>query len=157
MNEINQIKQNINELDKDTIRHTNDIKVLLLNIQKTYIESEVLKSHLSDTRKIHQNLEVEEKEYEKKVNEGMIGYREIDNKPDPEIIDKEQSWYGYGKGLPQRSSKRSVDTIRPLIYPNYTCERYIESVDNANSIAGNPLTSSFNKKSFNLSKSTPNV
>lgn len=32
MNEINQIKQNINELDKDTIRHTNDIKVLLLNI-----------------------------------------------------------------------------------------------------------------------------
>lgn len=35
MNEINQIKQNINELDKDTIRHTNDIKVLLIK----YIEN----------------------------------------------------------------------------------------------------------------------
>lgn len=117
----------------------------------------MLFSRLKETERVKKDISEEIKDFENVKDDGMIGYRIQDLKPKVEIEQKERNWNGLGKGIPQRSDKRDIDLYRPYTRQNYKCERYIESISNAVSIAGNPTLSSFNTSSFNISKSEPDV
>lgn len=117
----------------------------------------MLFNRLKETERVKRDLSEEVKDFENIKDDGMIGYRIQDLKPKVEIEEKERNWNGLGKGIPQRSDIRDIDLYRPYTRQNYKCERYIESISNAVSIAGNPTLSSFNTSSFNISKSEPDV